>query len=141
LLVVIGGRSFTDNSPTSLVELGYDLFELMVPDQIEVIASDECLMARVLEYGAENPMMGRPAKWKLEARRPAATDGVANKLNEVRDNWPPAPNTVDSSGISWGLEFLRKHGAEHKARRWDDIYWRNDLERINTYRPPLSWKF
>jgi len=142
-ILIIGGRSLTHNSRTSRIELAYDLFEYAVPDQVLELASDECLMARVLEYGVNDKYdAGESAVAELNERGSSAVDGVASSLNFIRDHWPPEPNTIQPDAIVWGLDFLRKYNAQSKARRWDDIHWDNDLERLNSYRMRSgSWRY
>lgn len=141
--LVVGGRSLMNNSSTSLVELAYDLFEYAVPDQIVKLASDECLMARVLEYGINDQYQaGQDAVAELEARGSSAVGGVVSTLNQARQGWPPQPNTLKPGTIGWGLEFLRAHGEKSQADAWNGISWESDLHRLNTYRPRAeAWRY
>lgn len=141
--LVVGGRSLTNNSSTSLVELAYDLFEYAVPDQIVKLASDECLIARVLEYGIyDQYQAGQDAVAELEARGSSAVAGVASTLNQARQRWPPQPNTLKPGTIGWGLEFIRAHGEKSQADAWNGISWESDLHRLNTYRPRAeAWRY
>ncbi len=128
--LLIAGRSVITDEHQGL-SAPYRTFEFLLPDQIESIASDECLAARVLEYGPKDPYVGEKAAWKLKARGKSAADGVASRLNQTRADWPPEPNAVTESGILWSLDFLHKQDADAKAVSWNDIHWKNELERLN----------
>lgn len=141
-LVVLCGRPLTHNSQSSLIEFAYDLFEFFVPDQVIELASDECLMARVLEYGVPDEWgAGRDAAAELSRRGGSAVDGIASALDQVREGWPPEPNTVRPSAIQWGLAFLQSHEADAEARAWDDIPWDRDLSKLNSYPLHTEWRY
>jgi hypothetical protein len=132
--ILVGARPLVSDERAWL-SAPYRLFEFLVPDQIVAIASDECLAARVFEYGDSEPFVGQPATWKLEARGDLAVDAVVTLLNEAREHWPPKPHEITKSGVFWALSFVHKRGAENRARSWADIPWQRDLDRVNEGRP------
>jgi hypothetical protein len=136
---VLGARYFISDEHSRL-SAPYRLFEFLVPDQIELIASDDCLAQRVLEYGDSDPFVGRPAARKLASRGSWGIDAVVTRLNEVREKWPAEPHQVTEDGVLWSMRFLAKRHAESRLRSWEDLRWRQDLVRLNA-RPPFSLRY
>ena len=131
---LLGARPFISDEH-SWLSAPYRLFEFLVPDQIVLIASDECLAKRVLEYGGSDPFVGEPAAETLVAHGSWGIDAVVARLNEVREHWPPEPHRVTKDGVLWSMGFLAKRRAEGNLRSWADITWQQDLDQLNDGHP------
>lgn len=94
-------------------------------DKINLAVSNECLAMRVLEYGDNGA--GLEAQDELAARDESAVDGVAAKLEELRDHWPPPAQTTTSLGITRLLRFLDRRGETRVVGRWQGTNYQREL--------------
>lgn len=124
-VLALGGRWMIGNdTPYSIP---YRLFEWGVVDEIDFSVSDECLTMRALEYGRSD-RIGRDAMAALNRRDRSAVGGVAAKMEDLRQNWPPPRRTVTIDGIAWALKFLDRRDEEEVVGSWKQIKYWNDLE-------------
>jgi hypothetical protein len=66
-------------------------------DRLGGAVSDECLALRVVEYGHTDDV-GKDAMSALNSRGRSAVTGVADKVEDLRVNWPPSARTVNGGG-------------------------------------------
>lgn len=130
LALVIGLRCFVIDNNWPYASAPYRLMEFFITDQLDTVASDECLAARALEYGPYDLSVKRPAR-ELDRRGLGAVAGVVALMERTRAHWPPEPHTVSPDGMRWAIQYLREHGEGDVAARWDGVDWKRDLLRAN----------
>jgi hypothetical protein len=131
LFAIIAVRSFVIDNCWPYASAPYRFLELMLTDQVDAVATDECLVARVLEYGPTSLSVDVPAG-QIRSRGPSAVPAVVAVMDRTRLDWPPPPHTVSKGGVRWALEFLLEKGEAGAAARWDGVDWERDIAEANS---------
>ncbi len=130
VVAMVALRSFLIDNCWPYASAPYRFVELVVTDQVDAIATDECLASRALEYGPMDLSVKRPAR-QLRERGVTAVPGVVAVVEQARSHWPPAPHTVSHDGMRWALDFLEEKGEAAAVARWQGVEWGRDITRAN----------